>query len=380
MQSLSPGRARQFGVGGGDRRHRHSISSPPPRRQRFAPPRARRAGPSAGRRWRRRRTPASSAPPTKPPATAASSPKATQFARSPSAPWPVIRSQTRPSRGVDIAPVPRPRRRQRRRTRRLDDHVGGRQQRAQPRRLVEIRDVGELSAVHPVEERWRARPGAVRAGAALSTLTTVAPGPRQQLPAQRAGPHRRQVGDQQTGTGRGRWWQHRADAPAAARQASRRAPRPAGRAAGPGSVDLGGGAVGGPALRSPATGRRRWRVGLQQRRHGVDVVGPGQRERAPAVAAGHAAASPRPPTPGRGGDQTEQRGPAGEKLVGVDRDTGAAARDASATGRARDSAARGCQRRHSIIVPIRSRADAKVPRHAGLASHFASVHARTAAR
>ena len=44
----------------------------------------------------------SSPPPTKPPETAASSPNATQLARSPSVPWPVIRSQTRPSRGVDV--------------------------------------------------------------------------------------------------------------------------------------------------------------------------------------------------------------------------------------------------------------------------------------
>ena len=41
--------------------------------------------------------------PTRPPATAASSPNAVQFAGSPSAPWPVIRSHTRPGAGRDVA-------------------------------------------------------------------------------------------------------------------------------------------------------------------------------------------------------------------------------------------------------------------------------------
>ena len=151
-------------------------------------------------------------------------------ARSPSAPWPVIRSQTRPSAGR--------RRRGRGRACRAPRAGTTRSPRRRPpaaravrRGRVEIDCIGELSAVHPVEElRGPARVPSGRARAL--DLDHGGAGQRQQLAAQRPRPHRRQVDHQQVrqdrrfhppGPAVGRWVR---------RRASRRAHRQAGRAGG----------------------------------------------------------------------------------------------------------------------------------------------------
>ncbi len=229
-------------------------------------------------------TGSSSVPPTRPPDTAASSPNATQLACSPSAPWPVIRSQTRPSRGaMSVGPRPRCASAAGR-----DDSMttsAASSSRRQAGWFVEIDRVRELSAVHPVEERRRPRAGAVGPSAGFD-LDDGGACPREQLSAQGAGPHRGQVGDQEGCDGsRGA-----AAAPSvvirdgAGRVSPRAATgRPSRRARAVTSAEV-----------LPATqrlnGRPRIvadRVGLEQRGYGVDVVLSRQRERAPTVAAAH---------------------------------------------------------------------------------------------
>ena len=107
-----------------------------------------------------------------------------------------MRNQIRPGpAGHVLGAQPAPP--QRRRAGALDDDVGGGEQPAQRVALrVEIDCVGELSGVHPIEERRLAAPGAVRSARAFH-LDDDGAGAGEQLPAQRAGPQRRQVGHQQ---------------------------------------------------------------------------------------------------------------------------------------------------------------------------------------
>jgi hypothetical protein len=94
-----------------------------------------------------------------------------------------------------VGPEPAPG--QRRRPGALDHDVDDGEQRAQLVGLaVEINAIRKLFTVHPVKEGAIAGPGAVRAAWALDFDDGCARA-CQQLPAQRAGPHRRQVGHQQ---------------------------------------------------------------------------------------------------------------------------------------------------------------------------------------
>ncbi|CAG6927065.1 hypothetical protein PICSAR11_03978 [Mycobacterium avium subsp. paratuberculosis] len=174
--------------------------------------------------------------------------------------------------------------------------------------------------IHPVEEGPVPGPGAVGAAWAFH-LDDGGPGAGQQLPAQRAGPHRGQVGDQQAARrtrraarcgrldvfgGRARLAQRRRG------DVEQRRPLD----------DFGGGPAGGPAP------QRRPRVAghvvdLQQCRDGGQVVGAGQGERAVAVAGRQQPGGPA----GRhltGAPQPEQGGPPAQqdRRVGVDAQPG----------------------------------------------------------
>lgn len=214
-----------------------------------------------------------------------------------------------------IRPEPAPR--QRRGTRAFDHDVGHREQLPHLVGLVvEIDAVGQLLAVDPVVEGAVAGPGTVRAARAFD-LDDGGSGACQQSAAQRARPHRGQVGHQQAGRlarGRARaHWACQWRCGHGLAQAGRRdveQGRPLG--------DRGHRMRCGPML------QRRPRidgdfVGLQQRGHGRDVVGARQRDRAPPVqgrqqpggAAGrHAAAA----------GQSEQCRPPGQQAGRIDGD------------------------------------------------------------
>ena len=146
----------------------------------------------------------------------------------PSVPWPVIRSQIRPSRGGTLA-GPRPRR----------VNAAGREDSITTSAAASnaCKPVGSSkSAMYEsfplfIQSKNAAGPARAPSGrAAALDLDDGRARPRQQLSAQRARPHRGQVGDEET-----RWaarCRRRAEGvdPAAVRPASRRARRPEGRA------------------------------------------------------------------------------------------------------------------------------------------------------
>ena len=155
--------------------------------------------------------------------------------------------------------------------------------------------------------------------AMLSTLTTVAPALRQDLPAQRPGPHRGHVDDQQarrrTRRGPGTDPPHHGSGRRRLAEHGRRQAEQAGA-----TDDLVDRAGGGPLLdRGPRVVARHV-VAFDQGGYGVDVVGTRQRDGAPAVARGQQSGGP------TRGDSTaaaqpELSGPPGEQRGGVQVDT-----------------------------------------------------------
>ena len=170
--------------------------------------------------------------------------------------------------------------------RRLDHHVGRREQAAVSGRARRNRLCRRAFRRSSSRRSSRVRP-AVPSGRPGFDLDDGGARLCQQVPAQRSGPHRRQVGHQQFGQSarRGRPAQLAVRGGAAAVSPSVAAGRPSSRAR---SVTV--------ATSRPATQLhgRPWvvgdRVGLQQRGDGLDVVGPRQREGAPAVTARASAA------------------------------------------------------------------------------------------
>ena len=278
----------QFSVGAWAIRH-SSRQRPPSRPRQFSHHRAERfghcqlrpAGRSAGRRWRRRRTPGRPSP-TSPPATAASSPNADPVGPPPSAPCPVTAARPGPPRaGTSAGPRPR-----RANAAGRDDSITTSAPASSARKvvgLIEIGCIGELSAVHPVEEAGGRRPGCRRAGYGLSTLTTVAPARANSCP--HSGPAH--IDDRSTTSSpayptRVRPRPEPADHTGAADgvSPSTAAGSPSRRAR---SATVGRPSGVRPSARSPARIGRRSSSASEQGRHRGDVVGPGQRERAPAV-------------------------------------------------------------------------------------------------
>ena len=234
---------------------------------------------------------------------------------------------------------------QRRGAGRLDHHVGAGEQVLYLGRLVEIGGVGKLSGVHPVEEGGRAGPGAVGSGRALD-LDDGGTGLHQQLPTQRAGPHRRQVDQEQIGQCVRRRCPPQRVYPR--RGGGRLAEGRRREAEQPGAVgDSGCGPARGPVLHgAPRVGGR---IGLHQRGDGVDVVGARQRDGAPAVAARQQPRRPARRDPAVRG-QAQQRGPAGDDLAGVDGHAGASTEFVGHPLGVRHHGSRNTQRPHIAIV------------------------------